>query len=119
MTKSVKEAFEALEKNSEPTLNLVAPSYYLLKGNLQPVHGESLSAALFRAKLQKYLDEKFWSSIKALHWMACFLDPTFKSLQFLPQTRREDAKFKRDLCRDLDDWLLAEVTAVQQTLAVR
>jgi len=55
-------------------------------------------------------NENFWSSIKALHWMTSFLDPTFKSMQFLPQTNREEAKFKRNLLRDLDDWLLTEMT---------
>ena len=101
VTKSVKDIFEALEKTTEPTLHLVAPSYYLLQGKLQPVSGESLTTSSFRSKLRKYMDDKFWSSIKAFHWMASFLDPTFKSLQFIPQTKREDVKFKQDLCQDL------------------
>jgi len=75
----VEAVFEALEKTTEPTLHLVAPSYYLLQGKLQPMTGESLTTLFFRSKLRKYMDEKFWSSIKAFHWMAFFLDPTFKS----------------------------------------
>jgi len=55
VTKLVKDVFEALEKISEPTLHLVAPSYYLLHGTLQPVRGECVSVALFRSKLCKYL----------------------------------------------------------------
>ena len=51
--------------------------------------------------------------------MASFLDPTFKSFQFIPQTKREDIKFKRDLCQDLDDWLNTEMNAVQQLLLDR
>lgn len=78
MTRSVKDVFGALEKTAEPTV-------ILLLSKLQPV-----PVALFRAKLRKYMDEKFRSSIKALHWMASFLDPTFKSLHFIPQTKRED-----------------------------
>jgi len=116
VTKSVKDIFEALEKTTEPTLHLVAPSYYLLQGKLQRVPAESQTTSLFRAKLRKYMDEKFWSSIKAFHWMASFLDPTFKSFQFIPQTKREDVNFKRDLCRDLDDWLITEMTAVKQQI---
>jgi len=119
VTKSVKDIFEALEKTTEPTLHLVAPSYYLLQGKLQPVSGESLTTSSFRSKLRKYMDDKFWSSIKAFHWMASFLDPTFKSLQFIPQTKREDVKFKQDLCQDLDDWLITEMNAVQQLLLDR
>ena len=119
VTKSVKDIFEALEKTTEPTLHLVAPSYYLLQGKLQPVSGESLTTSSFRSKLRKYMDDKFWSSIKAFHWMASFLDPTFKSFQFIPQTKREDVKFKQDLCQDLDDWLNTEMNAVQQLLLDR
>jgi len=118
LTKSVKEVFEDLEKNREPTLQLVAPSYYLLQRKLQAVPGECRSITLFRAKLRKYLDDKYWTSIKAIHWIACFLDPTFKSLNFVPQTKRDDAKFKRELMSDLDKWILEEMSAVEDKLNV-
>jgi len=51
------------------------------------------------------MDEKYWSSIKALHWIACFLDLSFKNLDFVPQTKRNDVKFKRELINDLDGWI--------------
>ena len=114
ITKAVKDIIEALEKVNEPTLHLVAPSYYVLRNQVQAVPGESRPVAVFRAKLRKYLDEKFWTSINALHWIACFLDPSFKNFHFLPQSTREDAKFKRDLLHDLDGWLLAEMMIVAQ-----
>lgn len=119
VTESVKEVLEALEKINEPTLHLVVPSYYLLQRKLQPVPSESRTVTLFRAKLRKYLDEKFWTSIKALHWIACFLDPTFKNLQFIPQAKRDDAKFKRDLCRDLDTWVLDEMSRVEEKITAQ
>ena len=58
VTKSVKDVFEALEKISEPTLHLLAPSYYLLHGKLQPVHGECVSVALFRSKRELLVIDK-------------------------------------------------------------
>lgn len=64
---SVKDVFEALEKINTPTLHLVVPPYYLLSQKLQPMSGECCSVALFCAKLQKFLDEKLWTLIKALH----------------------------------------------------
>jgi len=106
VTSSVKSVFEALEKINTPTLHLVAPSYFLLQKKLQAVPGECRPVTLFRAKLRKFLDEKYWTSINALHGIASFLDPTFKNLQYLPQTTRDEAKFKGDLCQDLDTWLL-------------
>jgi len=119
VTSSVKDVFEALEKINTPTLHLVAPSYYLLQNKLQAVPGECRPVTLFRAKLRRFLDEKFWTSINALHWIASFLDPTFKNLQFLPQKTREDIKFKRDLCQDLDNWLLAQMTSAEQQLTAQ
>jgi len=119
VAKSIKDVFEALEKINEPTLQLVAPSYYLLRRKLQPVLGECRSVSIFRSKLRKYLDDKFWSSINALHWITCFLDPTFKNLNFITQTGRDDAKFKRDLSNDLDEWILAEMARVEIKIAER
>ena len=82
VAKNVKDIFESMEKNSEPTLLLVVPSYYLLqKKKLAVSRSDSKPIAIFETKLQKYIDEKFWTSIiRALHWMTCFLDPTFKTL---------------------------------------
>jgi hypothetical protein len=120
ITKSVKEVFECLEKVNEPTLQLVIPSYYLLLNKLQTAAPrECESIVLFRANLKKYMDEKFWTSIKALHWIASFLDPTFKGLHFLPNKTRDDMKFKQNLIRDLDSWLTAEMTAVTNKMAAQ
>ena len=119
VTSSVKSVFEAFEKINTTTLHLVAPSYFLLRKKLQAVPGECRPVTLFRAKLRKFLDEKYWTSINALHWIASFLDPTFKNLQHLPQTTRDEAKFKRDLWKDLDTWLLAEMASADEKMAAQ
>ena len=70
----------------------------------------------FRQHLLTYLDNKFWTSIKALHWMTTFLEPTFKSFEFIPQVTMEDIRFKRNLMMDLDGWIMTEMTAVAEKM---
>jgi len=82
--------FESLEKIDEPTLQLVVPSYYLLMRKFAPGIRDSTVIRSFRTNIRKYLDEKFWTSMKALHWMATFLDPSFKHLDIIPQTSNDD-----------------------------
>jgi hypothetical protein len=116
ITKCVKTVFESLEKVNEPTLQLVAPSYYLLMKKLAPPARESNSMRMFRDYMRKYLDEKFYTSIKALHWIATFLDPTFKQMEFIPQVTAADVHFRRNLLIDLDGWILAEMQVVQDKM---
>jgi len=47
---------------------------------------DSVAIQSFRRNLRKYMDEKFWSSVVAFHWMATFLDPSCKHLEFLSRT---------------------------------
>jgi hypothetical protein len=53
ITRSVKEIFESLEKVEEPTLQLVAPSYYLLMKKFTPTVRESRVMNIFNKNLQK------------------------------------------------------------------
>ena len=109
----IKEVFESLEKVNAPTLNLVAPSYYLLMAKFAASGArESAAVQTFRRNLRKYMDDKFWPSIVALHWMATFLDPSFRNLQFIPQISSADINFKRNLNVDLDGWLMSELDTV-------
>lgn len=119
LTKSITEVFESLEKVSQPTLHLVAPSYYLLARKFKPQVKDSRAMHMFRRCLMKYLDEKFWTSIIAFHWMATFLDPSFKHFAFIPQTNANDVQFKRDLLNDLDDWMLAEMNIIHEKMSQR
>lgn len=112
LTKGIKDVFESLEKVNEPTLQLVAPSYYLLMQKFKPGNRETKVVQTFKKYLLKYLDDKFWTSINAFHWIATFLDPTFKHFEFLPQANENDVRFKRNLMKDLDDWILADMKMV-------
>ena len=103
----------------EPTLQLVAPSYYLLMKKFTPTVRESRVMNTFKKNLQKYMDDKFWTSIKALHWMATFLDPTFKLLEFIPMTTADEIGFRRDVLNDLDSWMLEELKVVEEKLKAR
>jgi len=119
VTGSLREVFESLEAVDARTMQLVAPSYYLLQKKLKPVPRDSKVMQVFKARLLEYLDSKFWTSITALHWMSTFLDPSFKQFEFLPQATSEDIRFRRDLLQDLDDWITAEMTVVVEKLADR
>ena len=116
LTKNVKEVFESLEKADVPTLNLVVPSYYLLTSKFVATDDDSKTLATFKAKLLKYMDSKYYTSVKAMHWMACYLDPTFKKFSFMPATNATDVRFLHDLESDLPGWLLAEMIPVAEKL---
>ena len=116
ITKSVKEVFESLEKAGDATLQLVVPSYYLLMKKMAPIMRDSVMTQTLKSNIRKYLDSKFWTSINALHWMATFLDPTFKQLDCIPdQTKKEDS-FKRNLKNDLDSWMMQDLNFVMDRL---
>lgn len=85
LTEAIAEVFQSLEKIDEPTINLVGPSYFLLMKKFAPVTRDSVPMQAFRKNLRKYMDEKFWNSIVALHWMASFLDPSFENFDFVPE----------------------------------
>ena len=119
VTRGVKDVFECLEKSGEPTLQIVGPSYYLLVKKFSPALRESNAMKTFKQNLRKYLDEKFYTSINALHWMATFIDPTFKQLEFIPQNTTDEQQFKRDLLTDLDAWMLAEMELIAEKLNAR
>jgi len=117
ITKSVKEVFESREKAEEATLHLVVPSYYLLmQQKMTPTARESIMARTFKNNICKYMDSKFWTSINALHWMATFLDPSFKQLECIPSVTRNETTFKRNLVNDLDSWMMNELNVVEDKL---
>jgi len=73
----------------------------------------------FKDNLHMYLNSKFWTSISALHWMATFLDPTFKQLEFIPQVAADDMRFNWNLVNDRDTWMMEEMNAVTDILNAR
>jgi hypothetical protein len=112
LTRGIAEIIQSLEKVNEPTLNLVGPSYYLLMKRFTHAVRNSRAMVTFQQNLRKYMDDKYWTSIVALHWMATFLDPSFKQLEFIPQTCSGDTVFKRNLQIDLDGWIMSELEVV-------
>ena len=44
--------------------------------------------------------------------MATFLDSSFKPFEFIPQTTVDDIRFKRNLMKDVDDWIVTEMNTV-------
>ena len=62
------------------------------------------------------MDEKFWPSISALHWMATFLDPTFKQMEFIPEANADDVSFKQNMPNDLDTWMMQELNPVVEKM---
>ena len=48
--------------------------------------------------------------------MSTFLDPSFKHLDFIPQTTPDEARFMRNLLKDTDTWMVAEMKVVVEKL---
>jgi len=86
---------------------------------MAPAVRDSVMTRTFKDNLRKYLDLKFWTSINALHWMATFLDPSFKQLEFISQNNASDARFKRNLQSDLDTWMMEKLNVVTDRLNAR
>ena len=74
----------------------------------------SIEIVVLKDNLILLLQKKFYTSITKYHWMSTFLDPGFKSFSFLPNSTSADKKFKRDLLKDIPEWL-ATLHGLQQT----
>ena len=55
-------------------------------------------------------------SMTALHWIATFLEPSFKHFDFIPQSTSDEARFKQNLLKDIDDWMVAEMKIIADKL---
>ena len=74
-------------------------------GAIDEHDSESIEISKLKDNIIELLGERFFTSITQLHWIATFLDPSFKSFSFLPNSTPADRKFKRDLLKDLPGWL--------------
>ncbi|CAF4446228.1 unnamed protein product, partial [Didymodactylos carnosus] len=54
-----------------------------------------------KSEINKQLDDKYWTSTTSLHWIATYLDPSFKELSFV-----NDRKFLDDQKECMIDGLL-------------
>jgi hypothetical protein len=94
--------FEKLQSGTFSTLQYVVPTYYLISNLCKINDNDHLIIKQLKLNMSKNLYEKFWPSIKSLHWLACYFDPSFKELSFVPQN-----KFRTDLIEDLNNWAIS------------
>ena len=98
--------FETLQHNTKPTINFAVLTYYKATALSQRSTNDSPVISTLKDEFRSLMDEKYYGSLRAHHWLATFLDPDFKRFQFLPCQNIEDNNFKRQLLRDIDDWAL-------------
>ncbi|CAF2083912.1 unnamed protein product [Rotaria magnacalcarata] len=77
--------FDHLEFSKCPTIQNVVPSYYKMASycTLEKNSQQKQIINTLKSEILNALDDKYWSSITTLHWIATYLDPTFKSLSFV------------------------------------
>ena len=108
------DVFENLQYSRHLTINIVIPSYYKLYAMGAIDEQDSIEIAALKDNFILILQKKFYTSITQYHWIATFLDPGFKSFSFLPNSTSADKEFKRDLLKDIPEWL-ATLHGLQQT----
>ncbi|CAF4620576.1 unnamed protein product [Rotaria sp. Silwood1] len=86
--------FDSLEFANVPTLQNVVPSYYMLKYYVQPNKNDLFIFAELKVELLNSLEEKYALSITELHWIASYLDPSFKNFSFIDDLEYLDKKKK-------------------------
>ena len=75
--------FESLQFSNVPTIQNVVPSYYMMKNYVQPNKRDLFIIAELKLELLNSLEEKYAPSITELHWVASYLDPSFKNFSFI------------------------------------
>lgn len=86
--------FDSLEFSNVPTLQNVVPSYFMMKNYVQPNKDDLLIIAEFKIELLNSLEEKYAPSITELHWVASYLDPSFKNFSFIDDLEYLEKKKK-------------------------
>ena len=98
--------FETLQYNTKPTINFAVLTYYKAMVLSQRSTNDSPVISTLKDEFRSLMDEKYYGSLKAHHWLATFLHPDFIGFRFLPCQSVEDNCFKQRLLRDIDDWAL-------------
>ncbi len=76
--------FDMLEQSLKPTLQNVAPAFYLLRNAWnKTVAGEDRRIKALKKELVSQIDDKVWGSITTLHFAATYLDPTLNKFVFV------------------------------------
>lgn len=86
--------FDHLEFSSCPTLQNVVPSYYKMVSYCEVTSNTQQKEILNTLKIEtlKSLNDKYWTSITTLHWIASYLEPTFKCLTFIQDKKERDKR---------------------------
>ena len=107
-------AFQKLEASSAPTKNLVIPCYYRKTLKLKRLDTDAAAIQILEESSLKSPNDKFYDSIKAIHWMGTFLDPSFRSIPFMPKSSRTE--FKERILVDLDTWENGQVYQLKPSI---
>ncbi|CAF1218373.1 unnamed protein product [Didymodactylos carnosus] len=75
--------FDKLEMANIPTLQNVVPNYYRMMNDVRADINDHKIVDALKTKIRSCLDDKFLSSILPIHWVATYLDPSFKSFSFV------------------------------------
>ncbi|CAF4039817.1 unnamed protein product, partial [Rotaria magnacalcarata] len=75
--------FDQLEMANQPTLQNVVPSYYRMMNDTQADANDHKIIKELKSEIRYCLDEKYLPSILQIHWVATYLDPSFKSFFFV------------------------------------
>ena len=81
--KTPTEAFDNFEKESIPTINLVAPTYYKVLNDCSIETSNSILVTL-NSCFKEALNVKFFTMITDLHYAATLLTPHFRKFNFIP-----------------------------------
>ena len=94
--------FDHLEFSNCPTLRNVIPSYYKMASYCEIKESTQQKEIIdsSKAAILNGLDDKYWNSITILHWIATYLEPTFKSLNFILD-RKDPGKRYHEIERGL------------------
>ncbi|CAF1541719.1 unnamed protein product, partial [Rotaria sordida] len=75
--------FDQLEFCNQPTLQNVVPSYYAMVDFVRLNSHDRPEIKILKEQIQIALESKYWTSIMQIHWIATFLDPSFRDLSFV------------------------------------
>ena len=98
--------FKKLEASDSPTINLEIPCYYKLHSLLKRIPGDEQPILVLKHCIMDGLNNKFYGSIKAIHWLGTFLDPSFRSFSFMPKSSTSDLEFKE---KTINKWVLEQI----------
>jgi hypothetical protein len=109
--------FEVLQYAEKPTINFAVLCYYKAIALAAPSGADSVAVRSLKKILIQKLDTKFFDSLKAHHWVATFLDPAFRDMNFIPSGTLAERRFKIDLLDDICDvWIIPYMASASERI---